>query len=76
MIYANKEMIRVKGARAEVLAEFSGVCLTIKDGFMKQGKSEAEAKQLLQKSLEIAFMSDEEISEMVSGILERIERMV
>ena len=76
MIYANKEMIRVKGARAEVLTEFSEVCLTMKDEFMKYGKSEAEAKQLLQKSLEMAFMSEEEINEMLSRILEKMERMV
>lgn len=61
MITVDKDNVHVEGSIPVLLTEITMVCKSLREVIIEDGKSEDVAKEQLQMSLDMAFMSKEEI---------------
>ena len=61
MITVNKENVHLKGNMPELLTEVTVACRALKETMAEDGLSEEQAKEQLQRCVDLAFMRQEEL---------------
>lgn len=72
MIKSNKGKVELKDDISSILAELTTACRAIKEAIVDEGGNEEEAKASLQRCLDLAFMSKEEIVQEVKRAIEEM----
>lgn len=73
MITVDRSNVHLKGSVPMLLTEITMACKTLKEIIIEDGIGEDKAKEHLQRSLNMAFMSQEELDrETVKVMVERI----
>lgn len=61
MIKTEKGEIQLRGSISELLTDVTIICKAIKESIIAAGENEETAKACLQKSLDLAFMSEKDL---------------